>query len=884
MKLYITEKKSVATAFEPVLGKKSVGAGGLSYITNNGDIVTWLSGHVLELIDAKDYDPKYAKWDLKNLPILPDPFILRPASDKKTPIGKEDNSFKRKILNNVLNLIKQADTVCLATDPDAEGELLGREVIEYSGYKGTLTRVLPTSLEVNDIKKCLSSEFPAKKTELVGKAGLARSHIDWIVGINTTVGLTAYNKDKVSKPLNAGRVQTGIVKILHLNHVARENFISQNTYEVRASALVDGKPLELKYSPSKEELSILDAKSDDYDNKKAKLLVDTLTAKLNGKNGEVTSCAKQRKQKECPQGYSLSDLQIDLNKKYGISSSDVLAAAQSLYDKKYITYPRTDNNYFPEDAHEYAPTIISNITKFDFSEGITGLNTKQKNANWDTSKFDNHHAIIPTRMTVPFDTLTDHQKAVYEMVCRRYMMQFLPNYEYDNTTITVDIDGSEFKTSGNIMVNLGWRLATGSNLNQSKDEDEDEDDSDKSLPMVEKGTVTTDTSVFTKEGKTQKPPLYTEAKILQVLKNPSKFIDDNKLKKVLKDRNQGIGRESTRATILKQMLANGFYTLNGKKKYFQLTDKGLVIAEIAPPLLLDLSLTASLEQSFWQIEKGELTYEQLLNEYKSSTKEIIDSINRGECKLNRYLVKTEKCLSCHNGTMVSKTNREKRNYWQCTDCNTTFNDRDGKPIPRAKPQKCPKCNKETLSRFMFKGSKEKFAWFCKPCTLVLPEMNQNPKVPLSKCKKCSSHLNYGYSSDKKVSYWRCSSKSCNTFYEDNNLSVGEEKSANRVYKTAPCPKCNGELKQLTRRIDGKKFWLCNNREVNGIMCQATYDDTGDRPMTDILEVECPSCKTGVLRRKEWKGKAFWGCSNYGAKNQCKFSAKDNNGEPILLLN
>ncbi|EGR2229541.1 hypothetical protein DZF79_15045 [Vibrio parahaemolyticus] len=884
MKLYITEKKTVATAFEPVLGKKSLGAGGLSYITNNGDVVTWLSGHVLELIDAKDYDPKYAKWDLKHLPILPDPFVLRPPKDKKTPLGKEDNSFKRKILDNVLNLIKQADTVCLATDPDAEGELLGREVIEYSGYKGKLTRVLPTSLEVNDIKKTLSDEFPAERTELVGKAGLARSHIDWIVGINTTVGLTAYNRNKVSKPLNAGRVQTAIVKILHLNHVARETFVAQNTYEVKATALVDGSPLELKYTPTKDEAVILDAKSDDYDSQKAKALVDALTNRLNGKNGEVTSCTKQRKQKECPQGYSLSDLQIDLNKKYGISSSDALAATQSLYDKKYVTYPRTDNNYFPEDAHNYAPTVISNITKLDFAQGITGIDTKKKNANWDTSKFDNHHAIMPTRMVVPFDKLTDHEKAVYEMVCRRYIMQFLPNYEYDNTVITVDIDGCEFKTTGNIMVNLGWKLAIGSNSSNTKDDDETDDDSDKSLPMVEKGTTTTDTSVFTKEGKTQKPALYTEAKILQVLKNPSKFIDDNKLKKVLKDRKQGIGRESTRSTILKQMLANGFYSLEGKKKFFQLTDKGLVIAEIAPPLLLDLSLTASLEQAFWQIEKGELSYDQLISEYKNSTKEIIDSINRGECKLDRYLVKTEKCLSCQNGTMTQRTNREKQKYWQCNDCSSTFNDKNGKPVARAKPQKCPKCSNETFSRFMFKGSKDKYGWYCKPCTLVLPDLDQKPKDQLHSCKKCSSHLNYGYSADKKVSYWRCSSKSCNTFYEDKNLSVGEEKSTNRVYKTAPCNKCKGELKQLTRKADGKKFWLCNNREVDGIMCQASYDDKDDKPMTDVLEVECPSCKTGILRRKVWKDKAFWGCSNYSAKKQCKFSAKDNNGEPVLLLN
>ncbi|KDM89972.1 DNA topoisomerase [Photobacterium galatheae] len=883
MKLYITENKHVAEAFIPVLGRKSAGSDGLSYVTSNGDVVTWLSGHVLELIDAKDYDPKYAKWDLNDLPILPDPFVLRPIQDKVTPFGKEDNAYKRKILNHVLSLIKKANTVCLATDPDAEGELLGREVITYSQFQGTLTRVLPTSLEVGDIKACLANEFSAKKTELIGKAGLARSHIDWIVGINTTVGLTAYNKDKISKPLNAGRVQTAIIQILHMNHVARETFVPQNTYEVHANACVGGASFELKYMPSKEESDILDARSDGYHSKRAKAFVDTLTTQLNGKNGVISSSTKQRKQTECPKGYSLSDLQIDMNQKFGMTAADTLAATQSLYDKKYVTYPRTDNNYFPEDAHHYAAVVLSNLSQLEFAQGIQGINPNVKNSTWDTSKFDNHHAILPTRMKAPFDQLGSDEQVVYEMICRRYMMQFLPNYEYDNTTILVDIDDAQFKATGNIMVNPGWKQAQ-KGYNSASLDDASEQESDKSLPMVEQGTVTTDTAVFTRTGKTQIPALYTEAKILQILKNPAKLIENNPLKKVLKERQQGIGRESTRATILKQMLANGFYSLKGNQKHFQLTEKGLVIAEIAPPMLLDLSLTAKLEHAFWQIEKGELTYEALLNAYQTSTKEIITSIKRGDCKLNKFLVKTETCFSCKTGTMTQRTNREKKQFWKCTDCHARFSEKDGKPVPRSAPTPCPKCHQNTLSRFKFKSTKEKFAWYCKPCRLVVPDKDNQPCVPVNFCKKCASHINYGYSADKMFAYWQCSHKKCNTYYADNNLTVGKEKSVNTVYNTAPCPKCDGELRQFTRKSDGKKFWLCSNREVSNIRCRASYADKDDEPITEVPEVPCPSCKSGVLRQIAWNDRVFWGCSNYKTQKQCRFSAKDNHGKPILLLN
>ena len=887
MKLYITEKKTVALALAPILGNKSTGAGGLSYTTANGDVVTWLSGHVLELFDAKDYDPKYATWSLSNLPILPSPFKLKEPIDRITALGKQSNARKRELLQNVLNLIRQADEICLGTDPDAEGELLGREVIEFSGYKGKLTRILPTSLEVSELKEKVNQEFCASKTESIWMSGLARSHLDWIIGINVTVGLTCYNNKKINTKLNTGRVQAAIIKILSLNHEAVENFKPQDTFTIKAKTLTNGSQLNLDYIPTIEEKNILNPKEDGYCSKKAKQVADNLALKLNGKEGVVSKCDKKRKSEQCPKGFSLTNLQIKIAKSHGIPASEVLEAAQKLYDQKFLTYPRTDSCYFPEASHDYADSVLSNLDSLGFCNGVTGIDPKIKNQYWDTSKFDNHHAILPTRNKPSLNQLSKQEVIVYTAVCERYIMQFLPDFTYDNTTIIVDIMDSQFKTSGNITIDLGWKqvLKKSTSLSKNTDEDEDEeriDDDDNSIPMVKIGSPCSDTSVFTKSGKTKCPPRHNEASVLSILLNPSKLMESKKLAKVLKDRIQGIGREATRATILKQMLLNGYYLVDDKKRW-RLTEKGLVMAKIIPPMLLDLSLTAKLEDSLWKIEKGELTYDALMTDYKTKIHLIIDSINNGECELKEYLIKNTSCCYCKNGTMTQRKGKDKSLFWVCVDCLKNAPDVKGSPVAKAEPQTCSKCNEKSLRRFKFKDTNSEFAWYCKPCLLIVPDLKNKPLTKISNCEKCGEHINYGFSSAKGFAFWRCSNKSCNTFYRDENKTVGQM--ANSENKTEPCPKCNGLIKQFKRRTDGKKFWLCQNREVKNIECKASFEDDNDKPITQILEVDCPSCKDGILTLKDFKDRKFWGCNNYNnKKKQCKFSAKDNNGEPMLLLN
>jgi DNA topoisomerase-3 len=206
-------------------------------------------------------------------------------------------------------------------------------------------------------------------------------------------------------------------------------------------------------------------------------------------------------------------------------------------------------------------------------------------------------------------------------------------------------------------------------------------------------------------------------------------------------------------------------------------------------------------------------------------------------------------------------------------------------MPRPAKETCPCCNKQSLGRFLYKDSKDVFGWYCRECKTTLPDANSKPVLKLHKCSNCESQVNYGYSSAKKVKYWRCTKQACGTFYSDKNGEPSEQKDSNNVYKTAPCNKCkDGTLRQFSRRADGKKFWMCSNREVAGVNCQASYDDKNGMPDTSAKEHNCPSCKTGLLKRRAYKNNHFWGCTNWNhAKLQCKFTAKDKNGEPLILL-
>lgn len=756
--VYIAEKPSVAKSLADFLKVKSKKSD--HYICEGG-IVTWLYGHMLELVNASDYDERYGKWVLDDLPILPDEFKLRPVTDKKMGKTHVDNKYKRDHFFSIKKLISDADEVVIATDPDAEGELLGMEVIYYLDYKGTVSRILPTSLDDQTLSKCISNKFPAIKTDNLYKCGLARSHMDWIVGINVTRGLTTYNAGKINTPLNAGRVQSGVISILYENYISRLNFKAKPVYSLSSSGNVDGEKINFRVSLSSEDKLVLDANDEKYDPERALSRVSEIVDALAGKSGVVESCKKERKKTPPPLGYQISELQQECSKKFGYSAAETLAAVQKMYEAKIVTYPRTDCSYMPEPQHQWAEKIIGSISKgYPELNFDSKIDLSRKTKTWNDKKIENHNAIMPTEVVA--SNLNDRESEVYKLIAKRYIVQFMEDYEYDRTEIVVDVDGWKLNASGNVPVKDGWKAVA--------DVVEDEDDtkekeSSQSLPLVNEGTEVNEIKVSKEEKKTTKPPLYTEAKLLSTLEKPYRLMKNKELSDTLRRREKGIGTGATIGNILANMERNKFFSRN--KKSLELTDKGIVMGEITPPDLLDIDLTAELEVNLKNIEAGESTYESVITRYKSLVEDMISSIKSGGSELKKSLVKTFPCTACEKGSLVRRRRKSDKTYfWVCLDCNTFYNDKVGRPVeqPKKSTEKhnCPSCDGVLGQRF--RKSDNKPFWGCSnwnkkggECRVILDDNDGRPMPkpePIS-CTSCADGVlsrrngKYGY-------FWGCS--------------------------------------------------------------------------------------------------------------------------------
>ncbi|MGR5559510.1 DNA topoisomerase [Vibrio fortis] len=865
--LFIAEKPAVGRLLGDIFGVRNRTAH--SIYCDNDIVVTWVVGHILELAEPADYGEQYKKWDLNTLPIIPNPFKLIPVRDKVINGKKQDYSGKRRQLKAIELLLKEAEEVVLATDPDAEGEILGREVIEFLNYHGKVSRVLPNSLEIDDLRVTVQKIIPASETALIAEAGLARSHIDWLMGINSTRGLTSYNRNKIDSVLNSGRVQGAIVRILNDNRISRANFRAQKTFSILADVVLNGEVVRMKVVPTPEEAKYLDPKSNDYCEKKALEVANNILVSIKGKQGKVTVCEKSEKSSKCKIGHKLTDLQVELSNKFNVGAQDTLNAVQSLYDKQQLTYPRTDNGYFPEKAHEYSGSVLEHLAgSFPEIAKRDDIDPNKKTKTWDTSKFENHHGIMPTRKAVKPSELSKTESHVYQAVATRYVMQFLPEYTYYKTEIEVDVDGRILKTSGNVPINLGWKA-----LEKSTDE---EDKENQSLPLVDVGSDISDIKGRLKEGKTTKPALFTEARLISTLTEAHRLLEDKELAKVMKEREKGIGRQSTTSAILSQMFYRGIYKLE-KKKYIELTPKGTTIAEVSPDLMMDLALTAKLELSFAQIESGELTYDQLMAEYHQNVRSIIDDIKAGKCEVKNSLIKTFPCLKCDGEVTARKRRTDGKPFWICGKCEEKFPDQNGRPREKAVGVACPSCKEGKAFPFEFKLSNGVKGFMCSGCKVVFGEKDGVIDPTLHKCKKCESPLNKLYSKKSKSHFYGCSNDKCDQIYRVKDGSPHYDYEPAPV-SDKPCPKCGGALSK--RKFGDNVVWTCGNWAKKGLFCSMRFDDIDGKPNVDRKIIDCPKCKGGELVLRGKGDKQFFGCTNWNHKSaacSAKYDVKD--GKP-----
>ncbi|MDO4648195.1 MAG: DNA topoisomerase 3 [Eubacteriales bacterium] len=621
MKLVLAEKPSVAQSLAKVIGARKRGDG---YLEGNGYIVSWCVGHLVELAQPETYDEKYGKWRYDDLPILPGNWQYQVSSSTKKQFG---------ILKKLMQRSDVESLVC-ATDAGREGELIFRLVYHQCGCKKPFERLWISSMEDSAIQEGFANLRNGTEYDALYEAALCRERSDWIVGINATRLFSCL----YGQTLNVGRVMTPALAMVVMRDAAIRGFKPKPFYTVKAQ--LDG------FAVTSERIKDKDAAAE------LKRLCQN-TGYMNIRKAE-----KKEKQEKAPQLYDLTSLQRDANRQLGFTAQQTLDYTQNLYEKKLVTYPRTDSRFLTDDMEGTVPTLVHKVQAAFGISGEAPVNAKQV---INSSKVTDHHAIIPTLTATSFDTaeLPSGEKAVLEMIVTRLICAVGNPCRYSETTVEAECGEQIFKAKGKMVHSLGWKQYCGNN------EKKDSDETKMEIPAVQEGEKVAVVSAAIKEGQTTPPKRYTEDLLLQAMESASsdEFPDEVERK--------GIGTPATRAGIIEKLVAKGFINRVGDKKtkYLVSTDKGTALITVIPEQIQSPSMTAEWEEKLLQVEKGQLSANEFMKEI---TGMISDLVERYEViKGAQFLMNSEgkaigNCPACGNEVV------EKEKGWFCSNQNCRF--------------------------------------------------------------------------------------------------------------------------------------------------------------------------------------------------------------------
>lgn len=593
MKLFLCEKPSQAKDIGKVLG---VLGGRDNGFFCKGDIaVTWCFGHILANAMPTAYGEAYADFgNIDALPLLPDKWLMEVS----------DSAAKQ--FKVIRTLLAKADEVVIATDADREGEVIGREVLEYFGYRGKVSRFWTSGLDAASVKKALGRIMPGGKTETLYQAGLARSRADWLVGMNLSRAYTAAYAEGRGKAhtLSVGRIQTPTLALVVRRDAAIDTFKPYPYYTLRAVFQVASGSFEALWQ-------IPDALKNQDGLCTDQQAVDKLTAVLPDSSGRIATAKTERKHSPPPLPYSLSALQKAAGNRFGLSPDKVLDIAQALYEKHKITsYPRSPCRYLPKSQQAEVPAVFAAMLSLDPSldKVLKQADPARASRVWNDGQVNkhSHHAIIPTTQTgVDLSKLNKAEHDIYLMIRNRYISQFYPDYEYDSSTIEVECCEHSFRTVGRQPVNPGWKSLLGEEVEDEAAGGDKEGDGAALPPVGENETVRC-RSADAAHTKTVPPPRFTEPSLLDEMQTLSDFlktVDNAQIKKVLRA-TEGLGTEATRANILKRLYEMGYLEKKGRK--VSATDKGKRLISLIPEVLADPVTTAKWELALSGIETGKL--------------------------------------------------------------------------------------------------------------------------------------------------------------------------------------------------------------------------------------------------------------------------------------
>ncbi|PGZ94715.1 DNA topoisomerase III [Bacillus pseudomycoides] len=653
----IAEKPSVARDIARVLKCDKKGNG---YIEGSKYIVTWALGHLVTLADPESYDVKYKKWNLEDLPMLPE--RLKLTVIKQT--GKQFNAVKSQLTRNDVN------EIIVATDAGREGELVARWIIDKVKINKPIKRLWISSVTDKAIKDGFANLKPGKAYDNLYASAVARSEADWYIGLNATRALTT----RFNAQLNCGRVQTPTVAIIAGREDEIKNFKAQTYYGIEAQ------------TTDKLKLTWQDAKGNSRSFDKEK--IDAIVKKLGKQNATVVEIEKKPKKSFAPGLYDLTELQRDANKIFGYSAKETLNIMQKLYEQhKVLTYPRTDSRYISSDIVATLPERLKACGVGEYRSLANKVLTKPIKASKsfvDDSKVSDHHAIIPTESYVNFSAFTDKERKIYDLVVKRFLAVLFPAFEYEQLTLRAKIGDENFVARGKTILNSGWKEVY---EHRFEDDDAVDDLKEQILPRIEKGDTLNVKLIAQTSGQTKPPARFNEATLLSAMENPTKYMgtQNKQLADTLKSTG-GLGTVATRADIIDKLFNS--FLIEKRGKDIHITSKGRQLLDLVPEELKSPALTAEWEQKLEAIAKGKLKKDVFISEMKNYTKEIVSEIKSSGKKYKHDNISTKTCPDC--GKPMLEVNGKKGKMLVCQDRECGHR----KNVSRTTNARCPQCKKK----------------------------------------------------------------------------------------------------------------------------------------------------------------------------------------------
>lgn len=616
----------------------------------HGAIITWGIGHLVELKEPHDYQQEWGKWKFEDLPIIPDHF------------GEKVSDGKSAQFNAVKKLFQKADLIINGADVDREGSNIFYSILKLTDVQDKpIKRLWINSLEKEEVRKGFKNLQPNDKDLLMFDEAKARQISDWIVGINgSRLFSLLMQKKGFSGSLSIGRVQSPTVYLIYQRQKEIDSFVSKPFYQIEG-----------RFDSNNGKYKGMASIKDEDKAKVQELLDRHSITEANTCPGTIKNVEKKEKHQKSPKLHSLSTLQSVANKRWKYSPSHVLKTMQSLYEKRIVTYPRTDCNFITENEFSY---LVKNLKGYQTLAEVefTPPSLHPKKRYVDGSKVQEHYAIIPTK-TVPskatLEKLSTDERNIYQEVLMTTLAMFHDDYVYEETTILTDVNGLEFKSVGKTEVNKGWKELFPTLEKEKKEEPS-------FLPDVALGESVTG-QINIKEGMTKPPKPYTEGQLINMMKTCGKLVDDEADVEILKEV-EGLGTEATRSGIIETIKKQKYIEV--KKNIVSVTDKGQILCEaIEGTLLSSPSMTAKWEAYLQKIGSGKGSKKAFINQTGQFVKKLIeetpDSVEKGNITT---LIKTEqpndqiaKCPSCREGGIV-----DRKTFYGCSNfkngCKVTF--------------------------------------------------------------------------------------------------------------------------------------------------------------------------------------------------------------------